>query len=218
MEVDMPFSDDPVLDPRLFHDDDKKEVLVLHLRSVIAPPPSLKRKVTTGSWNSPDEAYADVDITDENLYVRPHSGDGVVVHFLPNGHTVPKRSPVVREKKNQVVSSHRIDVRYEELPADLLAFLDPHVKFKAMPNGGKRYLNVSPQPGGGFQVQFWIPTIKRHNRLATVTDDRVGGIIVAAATLDPSLRERFAPLKWLYDIMEKSHYVKEWLESLECVA
>ena len=217
MEVDMPFSDDPVLDPRLFDKDDKKEVLVLHLHSFSAP---LKRKMVSdaGSWNSPDEAYAGVDITDENVCLQPHSGDGVVVHFLPNGYTVPKKSPVVRENKKQVVSSHRIDVRYEKLPAELLEFLEPHVKFKAMPNGGKRYLNVSPQPGGGFQVQFWIPTIKRHNRLATVTDDRVGGIIVAAATLDPSLRERFAPRKWLYDIMENPHYVNQWLESLECVA
>lgn len=85
-----------------------------------------------------------------------------------------------------------IDCPFEELPANLVEFLDPLTQYLCRSRSTENYRdasvpykNVYLRKTGNYQV-----TVYRNGRLehlCYVTDSRVGGIIVAAIMLDTSL-------------------------------
>lgn len=217
------YCEDPVIDPRLFYERDTP--VVVNLCYVVLLPPSKRSRVDdVSSWNDPDEAEPQHPDLREWDDVRPSASSsfdaGVVTNFLPNGFAVPKQKmqPLLPSKPPDPTNNVRIAYAYEEVPEGLCTFLAPHMKYKDLANGVRRYVNVSPQPGGGFQVQFWMARLKRHNRLATVTDQRVGALILAAATLDVSLRQKFVARKWLVELMTGKMSAEQWIATLESVA
>lgn len=121
--------------------------------------------------------------------------------------------PVKVANKKQTLGS-RLDAAYSEIPICLRDALEPHISYRNRNSAdeGKRYVNVTRQ-GGGFQVQ------KTHDgksvRLATVSDAKVGALLVAASKRDPDLLEH--PLRardWLTDLMRSPEKAEAWLARL----
>ena len=104
----------------------------------------------------------------------------------------------------------RIDIPFEALPISLRDALEPHLE----QTRDGRFVNVSPQPGGGsgYQVQFWLGKPRGHVRLATVLDPKVGALLVAAARADPSLlRAPLVARAWLLQLIEREDHAEEWV-------
>lgn len=102
----------------------------------------------------------------------------------------------------------RVQTSWYDLPSNMKTFFAPLVKQKK--HGG--YVNVNPQPGTGrgFQVQFW--TGSQHVRLGTVHCERVGSVMVAAATLDPSLVSHpLACRDWMIRMLDDVTFRESWL-------
>ena len=105
-----------------------------------------------------------------------------------------------------------LTTKWEEVPASLR----DRLVLRPSKRGG--YLNVSKQPGSGngFQVQIWQKEKKRHIRLATVEDEKVGALLCAAAEADPSLAEYSLKCKaWFDRMLSDSKELVAWEASLQ---
>ena len=106
--------------------------------------------------------------------------------------------------------STQLSVQWEDLPAIMrTAFEHRLVRGK---NSG--YLNVSKQPGSGtgYQVQYFINSQRRHIRLGTVSDEKVGALMVSAASMDDTLRQASLICRdWLVKMMNNENFCQDWL-------
>lgn len=128
----------------------------------------------------------------------------------------PVEPPPKRHRSHRPGAS-MITATFESLPARLVETLGPRVRLatRANKDGTPKYINVSAQSGrgAGYQVQHWTGT--SHVRLATVSDPAVGGLLVAASALDPSLvRASLCARDWLLDLIDHPEKVDAWIDEV----
>ena len=205
MELFLPrsYCDDPLFDPRL----PLRESCTLS--DVTLPTGKRPRDDDTDSWNDPLEENHRTEVNRREHSASPQPEGLSVVHVCGDGRPVPpRRSSHLRHEPKRVASSTRqwVSYKYDDLPASLCRFLEPHTR-------PARFM----RQGSWSLVQVWMPTLKRHHRLAMVDDSRVGALLLAAATLDVELRERFAASEWLHELVDDPSRVSQWILTLDSV-
>ena len=99
--------------------------------------------------------------------------------------------------------------KWEDAPRDLRNKLLPHMK-----QNKRGYSGVSPQPGlgSGFQVQAWSALHRKTMRLATCKDEKVGALIVAASSIDPTLtNEALGGRAWFVRVVADEGFRQSWI-------
>lgn len=143
-------------------------------------------------------------------------GDGTVPPSLQPAAVQPRCQAEAPAKKafvqRALAPTSRVTAPYDALPAALRDALGPRLVTRPPKAGqpGTQYAGVSRQ-GAGYQVQ--VLCAGRTVRLATVSDPRVGALLVAASRLDARLLE--APLKareWLLQLCRCPDEAARWAD------
>lgn len=188
------------------------------------PPPTFEGDdngyTSTNSDDDPNETYIRVALDAEGipLFHIPFLPEAATAP-VPTSVHAPVRSIPPRTEDHIRVNGKRafsqVTTLWVDLPDELRRAFAPLLKTgKNKAGKSTGYLNVKPQPGlgNGFQVQFWNRETQKHVRLGTVTDEKVGALMYAAATIDKTLfSEALVCRDWLINMIFDAQFRSEWL-------
>jgi hypothetical protein len=120
------------------------------------------------------------------------------------------QTPPPPRKRARRAAPTTIELTYASLPPALRARLEDDLQATKADDGAPRYVNVSRQSAQCYQVQAWSGGA--HVRLATVSDPKVGALLLAAARLDVALLSRpLAAREWLLRVVADPAALAAWL-------
>ena len=176
--------------------------LEMILEDKYGPVPLVHVPEKAGGVSCEEEVLPDNPLSDDE------GEEKLVFHVSSRGICIHDRTFTRKKSKTILPSTTIIATLWNDIPHDMQNAFGP--KLKASHRGG--YNNVQVKRNGTFQAQLWDRLHNRHTQLATVSDPKVGALLIAAASVDPFVaRETLSARGWFLEMVNDPQVRSEWL-------